>query len=231
MKRFYETATVAAADGGYQIMLDGRQLKSPAKRSLTLPSVALAEAVASEWRAQGEKILPKTMTMMTLAATAVDRVTPQRNHVVDGIAAYAGTDLLCYPAEGPADLVARQNSHWPPLLDWLAARHGAQLAVADSLMPLRQSPQALARVRAAIDAHDDFELVALHAVTSAAGSVVVALAMLDGHLDGERAFTVSQLDESYQIERWGLDEEAEKRRDGLRAAILDAAKFVQVLRH
>ncbi|MEC7676441.1 MAG: ATP12 family chaperone protein, partial [Pseudomonadota bacterium] len=88
MKRFYETATVAAADGGYQIMLDGRQLKSPAKRSLTLPSAALAEAVASEWRAQGEKILPKTMTMMTLAATAVDRVTPQRDHVVDGIAAY-----------------------------------------------------------------------------------------------------------------------------------------------
>ena len=233
MKRFYEDVRVVAAGGdntGFQVTLDDRVIKSPAKQDLILPSKSLALAIADEWQAQGEKIIPASMAMMTLAATAVDRVTPQRRHVIDMIAAYGGTDLICYRVSEPADLVNRQQSRWQPVLDWLASHHGAHLVVADSLMPAAQSEQALAAIRAAVASYSDFELSPLHALTTTAGSVVIALAVLAGHLDGDAAFELSQLDESYQIERWGLDDDAKQRRDGIYNTIDNAAKFVQILR-
>ena len=233
LKRFYETASVVAAEGthnGFHVALDGRVIKSPAKRDLILPNAALAAAIADEWQAQGAKIIPASMAMMTLAATAVDRVTPQRAEVIEMIAAYGGTDLICYRVTEPADLVARQQCQWQPLLEGVHAHHGARLAVADSLMPVTQSAPALAAIRAAISSYNDFELAPLHTLTATAGSVIIALAVLANHIDGATAFALSQLDESYQIERWGLDDDAKQRREGIYATIENAAKFVQILR-
>lgn len=230
MKRFYTTVDIAPhADSGFVVTLDGRTLKSPAKKPFPLPSRALAQAVAAEWAEQGEQVAPHTMPLTQFASTAVDRVGPERATIVAGTAAYAETDLLCYRAEEPAELAERQARLWQPLLDWAALRFDAVLKVQIGLMPTPQDPQALNALRAAVEAHDDWRLTALQTATSACGSLVVALALLDGRLDADAAFEVSQLDETWQIEKWGEDAESAERRANLRVEIAACRRFVDLL--
>lgn len=229
IKRFYTEATVAAGDDGFRISLDGRPLRTPAKSLLTLPARPLAEAIASEWRAQQDEIDATTMPMMQLASTAIDRIAPRRDTVVDEIAGYAGTDLLCYRAEAPAKLVERQAATWQPVLDWAALELDAALTVTAGVIPVCQPETAVAAVRRAVSASDDFVLAGLHGLTMALGSVVLALALRDGRIDAEAACAASFLDEDWQAELWGRDADAEARRARISGEIHATARFFVLL--
>lgn len=230
MKRAYKDVATAPADGGFAVLLDGRPVRTPGRRALVVPGAALAEAIAAEWRAQGERVEPHTMPLTRLASTALDLVAERRPAIVEEIAAYAATDLVCYRAEAPAELRARQDAAWQPLLDWAAERYGAALLATAGVVPRPQPAAALAALRRAVEAQDDLGLVALHAATAAAGSLIVGLALLEGRIDAAAAFDVSQLDETFQIEKWGEDAEAARRRRALRADLAEAATFHRLRR-
>lgn len=230
MKRVYKAVAVEeGAESAFAVTLDGRPLRSPGKRPLSLPTWQLAEAVAAEWDAQGEEIDPHSMAMMGFAATVADRVTPQRAHVVGEIAGYAGSDLLCFLADGPEDLIARQMALWTPWRERAEKTLSVSLAVTSGVMPIRQSDETLAAFRAAVSAIGDWYLAPLHTVTSITGSLVLGLAFLEGALDAAGAFDLSQVDEAYQVEKWGQDREAEQRRRGLLAEIKAAERFKGLL--
>ncbi|MFP6759091.1 MAG: ATP12 family protein [Alphaproteobacteria bacterium] len=232
MRRFWETVSIVAIDdgGGHGVALDSRPIKTPARHVLQVPTAALAAAIADEWRSQGETVAPATMPQMTFACTAIDRVAPQREAVIDEIAGFAGTDLLCYRADEAPVLVERQTAHWQPVLDWAAVRFDATLAITAGVVPVRQSAAALAAVRHAVAANDDMCLAALHAVTSVTGSVVLGLALVEGPLDAARVSAASLLDERFQAERWGEDDEATARRAALEAEIANVARFLILLK-
>ncbi|MBT5267543.1 MAG: ATPase [Rhodospirillaceae bacterium] len=229
MRRFYKQVTIGANEGGgFSVLLDGKPVKTPARSALTMPTATLAEAVAGEWANQGEEIDPAIMPMTSYATTAIDRVASQRENVIKEIAGYAGSDLLCHRADEPDELVDRQNTIWQPLLDWCEAELGASLEVSVGIMPLRQSEAALAAVHKAVAKFADPPLAGLHALTSGCGSVVIALAITSGRMTAEEGFAASQVDETWQTERWGEDEEAADKRARLRREVLAAAKFVKL---
>ena len=230
MKRFYKEAKVAAAGDQFGIELDGKPLRTPEKRALTVPNPALAEAIAAEWQGQGITVKPLDLPLTRLVSTAIDRVAARRDDVVAEIANYAGTDLLCYRAGEPRELVERQQTIWQPLLDWAEARLGATLGVTQSVTPLAQDPAALAAIERAIAAHDAMRLVALHLATTTCGSVALGLALLAERISAEEAFAAAQLEESFQIERWGEDAEQTQRRAALKEDIVLAARFAALLR-
>ena len=229
MKRVYREVTTRPAPGGWGIALDSRPMRTPGKSELVVPSAALAAAITVEWDAQQGDIRPATMPLTRLAATALDRTARQRELVVAETANYAGTDLVCYRAEHPPALVARQQAVWQPLIDWAMRRYDSGLAVTSGIVPQPQPPATLKAFAAAVAAQDDFRLTALHTVTAACGSLVIALALLEGRLDAAAAFAASQLDETFQIEAWGEDAEAAARRRTLAEDIAAAARFVQLL--
>ncbi|MGH7126374.1 MAG: ATP12 family chaperone protein [Stellaceae bacterium] len=229
MKRFYKGAGVTEAPEGFGVLLDGKPVRTPAKRLLAVPTRALAEAIAQEWLAQGETVDPQQLPLTRLASIALDLVAPRREAAVAEVVKYAGTDLVCYRAEGPPELAARQQAAWQPLIDWAALRFDAPLTVTASILPVPQSPATLKAFEAAAAAYDTHRLAALHLATAACGSLVAALALIEGRLDAEATFAAAELDESYEIERWGEDAEQAKRREGLRADIALAARFVTLL--
>jgi chaperone required for assembly of F1-ATPase len=229
MKRVYKEVAAQPVEGGWGIFLDARELRTPAKRELIVPSRPLAEAIAAEWDAQETDIRPQTMPLTRLAATALDHTAHQRETIVAEVANYAGTDLVCYRAEQPPALAARQHAAWQKLIDWAARRYNAGLTVTAGIVPQPQSPASLRAFSAAVAAFDDFRLTALQALTAACGSLVIALALAEGRLDADAAFAAAQLDETFQIEAWGEDAEAAKRRELLAADIAAAARFLDLL--
>jgi len=230
VKRFYKAVGVGAEGDGHRILLDGRPVRTPAKRLLLLPDPALAEAVADEWRGQGETIEQAGMVLTRLASTALDRMPALRQAAIDEASAYALTDLLCYRAAEPLELAQRQEQIWQPWLDWLAKTHGATFVVTTAMLPLTQPDDAVERLRRAVEALDDWRLVGLHAATTALGSVVLGLALLEGALDAEQAFAASLLDELYEIERWGLERDAQRRQQALRRDLDAIDRFLSCLR-
>lgn len=229
MKRVYKKVTTRPVAAGWGVALDGRPMRTPGKNELVVPTEALAAAIAAEWDAQQDEIRPASMPLTRLAATAIDRTAPLRRQVADEIAGYAGTDLVCYRADHPPALAARQQAAWQPLIDWATLRYDAALAVTSGVIPTRQSPTVLKAFAAAVAAQDDFRLTALHALTTACGSLVIALAAMEGRLGPEEAFAASQLDETFQIEQWGEDAEAAARREAVAADIAAAARFLELL--
>jgi chaperone required for assembly of F1-ATPase len=217
------------APGGHGVVLDGRLAKTPWKNDLVVPSAALAAAVAAEWDAQEKEIHPPTMPLTRLAGAAIDRTPAQRAAIERQVAHYAGTDLVCYRASHPPALAARQQAVWQPLIDWAGGRYNASLLVTTGVVPASQPAASLAAFVDAVAAHDDYALTALQAATTACGSLVIALALLSGRLDAGQAFAASQLDESFQIEAWGEDQEQAQRRALLAAEIEAAARFVLLL--
>jgi chaperone required for assembly of F1-ATPase len=230
VKRFYQRAEPVPAAAGHGITLDGRLVSTPGKRDLIVPSAALAAAIAEEWNAQQGEVRPETMPLTRLSTTTIDRVAPQREAIVLQTANYAGTDLVCYRATHPPALAARQQAVWQPLIDWAVVRYDAPLTVTTGVIPKSQSAVSLRALAAAVAKQDVFALTALHVATAACGSLVIALALLDGHLDAEGAFAASQLDESFQIDAWGEDVEQARRRRALTADIQAAARFMALLR-
>lgn len=229
MKRIFKEVSVQAGPDGWQILLDAAVLLTPAKAPLRLPSAGLAQAVADEWRSQGETVRPATMPITRLANTAQDLAAKRRPELVDQLASYAGTDLLCYRAEGPSALVERQRRHWQPLLDWAALQYDAVLEVVSGLMPKAQAAAPRQALRRAVEACDDWRLTALQTATTASGSLVIGLALIEGRIDAAVAFEAAQVDETYQIEQWGCDPEQERRRAGLRAEFEACRRFVALL--
>ncbi len=231
MKRFYKQTGVDEGEGGFRVLLDGKPMRTPAKATLVVPTQALAEAIAAEWDSVPDKaeINAAQLPLTRLAATGVDRVASRRDEVIADTAKYAGSDLLCYRATAPESLVKLQQDRWQPLLDWAAERHGARLLTADGIGFVEQPSEAQARLREAVAAHGDLALSALYNLTHIAGSVVIALAVSDGRLDAEEAFTAAQTDELYQIDRWGDDPTAEKQREGVRRDIGAGARFLSLL--
>ncbi len=238
-KRFYERAAAepcppseggTRGGDGFRVVLDGRPIKTPAKADMVLPSLALAEALAAEWQVQGAEVEVRSLALTGLVWTAIDRVGPGRARVVEEVAAYAAHDLVCYRAEAPAELAARQQAVWQPFLDWVALSFDARLAVAAGVVPIAQPPEALAALRQAIVAtKSDLELTALNAAVTAAGSLVIGLALGAGRIDAAAAFEAAQLDESYQIERWGEDPEAARRRAAIKADLQAAERLMALL--
>ena len=231
MKRFYKETSVDMGDGGHRVLLDGKPMRTPAKAVLVVPTRALAEAIASEWHAVPEKsdINASHLPLTRLAATGLDRVTTQRQRVVEDTSKYAGSDMLCYRAGGPETLVKRQQDLWQPLLDWAAERYGARLTVVEGLAFVSQPADAVARLGEAVAAHGDLALSALYNLTHISGSLIVALAVAEGRLSVEEAYAAAQLDELYQLERWGEDPTATKRHEGIRLDIGASARFLALL--
>lgn len=223
-KRFYKDVTLREDPAGWAVLLDGRPIKTPGKRSLALPSEVLAEAVAAEWRAQDKVIDPGTMPMTRIANTAIESVSGQMQEVADDVVAFAGRDLICYRAAGPEALVVRQSAAWDPIIQWAAAELGARFILAEGVMPVEQPAAALERVAEAVKPLDAFQLSGLHVATTLTGSALLALAVLRGRLTPQEAWAAAHIDEDYQIELWGPDEEAATRRayrwDEMRAACL-----------
>ncbi len=229
MKRFYQTVEVIPCPGsGFAITLDGRSVKTPGRNELLVPVRGLAEAICVEWDVQTDEVDPGQMPMMRFTATAIDRVGSHRDAVIDEISGFGASDLLCHRAERPADLVARQQTTWQPLLDWAEAELGAGFLVTTGVMPVVQPKAALTAVRAAIGGRSDLTLSGLHGVTSATGSVVIGLAVAEGYLNAPAAWEASQVDEAFQVERWGDDEEAAERRARLRAELENAVRFLRL---
>ncbi|MFO1154878.1 MAG: ATP12 family protein [Rhodospirillales bacterium] len=228
VRRFYAQAMVMAGDAGFVVTLDGRPVKTPAKVLMALPTDGLAAAIAVEWQAQGETIKPQTMPLTRLAATALDRVAGHREAVIDGIAAYGASDLLCYRAEAPDELVARQHRAWQPLLDWAAEQWGATLHVTRGVVPIVQPASALAALKGAVAAFADLPLTALASIVQITGSLIIGLALARGRIDADAAYRLAFVDECFQAERWGRDPEAEQRRARLADEIRSARQFIDL---
>jgi chaperone required for assembly of F1-ATPase len=231
MKRFYAEATAVAVDGGFGVALDDQPLRTPAKAALIVPSRALADAIAAEWRGQGEDVRIDALPLTRLASTAIDLVAPRRPEVIAETARYAGTDLVCYRAAHPPELAARQNEIWQPLIDWATLRYDAPLEVTSGVVPVSQAPASLRAFTRAIEAYTALPLAALQIATAAAGSLVIALALIEGRLDVEGAFAAAQFDETWGIELWGEDPELSWRRAEIKAELALAARFIGLLQH
>jgi chaperone required for assembly of F1-ATPase len=229
LKRFYEEASAAACERGFSVQLDGRDIRTPRQAVLVLPSAGLAEAVAGEWAAQGERIEPATMPLMSLACTAIDQVAPNRGAAIGELLDYAGSDLLCYRAEHPEALVARQAGVWQPLLDWAARDLDAPLRVTCGIRHEPQPEDALAALRRSVEVLDDLSLTALDCATRASGSLVIALALHRGRVGADAAFEAAELDATFQIELWGEDPEATRRRAAVCADLAAARSLFELL--
>ena len=224
-RRFWTEVTVVETDIGHGIVLDGRPVKTPAKAPVAVPTRAMAEAIAEEWRAVEKIIDPSAMPVTRAANAAIDKVAIQFDEVAEMLAGYGGSDLLCYRAEAPEELCDRQRLNWDPLLEWAAETFGARLRLAQGVMPVAQPPEALERLRTATRDQGVFQLTALHDLVTITGSLVLGLAVSRGRIEADRAFDLSRLDEDWQIERWGADTEAMATTDIERGQLKDAANL------
>jgi chaperone required for assembly of F1-ATPase len=230
MKRFYKSVSVAPVDGGFGVLLDGKPVQTPGRNQLALPTQKLAEAIAAEWRGQGEEVIATTMPLLRLANTVIDGVAKNRDAVIDAVLRFGENDLLCYRAHQPLELAARQRAGWDPLLAWAQQKFGAQMTVAEGLTHVDQPPQALAALRRALEGFDAFTLGGLHVIASITGSTVLALAVADGEVSAPQAFLLSRIDEAYQAEKWGEDAQAAKRATALAHELDKAVELIGCVR-
>jgi chaperone required for assembly of F1-ATPase len=231
MKRFYKTAHREAGEGAtHRILLDGRSVKTPARAALEVPGMGLAEAIAAEWNAQGEKIDPAAMPLTGFANATIDRVLPDTATFVGTVAPYGANDLFCYRADDPAELVAEQAAAWDPLLDWARARYDIAFAVTDGIMPVNQPPATVERLRHAVEALDPWHLAGLSTLVSLGGTLIGALALLEGAIDAEALWMATRIDEDFQAREWGEDYEAVEKAAARKAQFLDAARYCALVK-
>ena len=224
-KRFWTEVSVVAEDDGFAVALDGRRLKTPAKAALLVPTETLAQAIAAEWQAQDKEIDPGTMPFTRTANSALDKVAHQHAEVAELLAAYGDSDLLCYRADSPRTLVDRQAAQWDPPLAWAAATFGAELQAHTGVMHVPQSADALAKLRAPIVGMTPFQLAAFHDLVGLCGSLVLGYAAARGWKSAAEIWQISQLDELWQAEQWGDDDEALETAEIKRQAFEHAARF------
>ena len=229
MKRFYKDVAWRTTGDGFEVTLDDRPLRTPRRRPITVPTEPLARALVREWSEQEDEIRPDAMPITRLVTTALDRVAAHRRDVLDELSGYGAADLVCYRAETPAELVDRQAELWQPLVDWILHRYDVALMVTSGVIPVVQPETATAPLALALQPLSDLEVMALHTVTTATGSLVIALAVLEGQVHGEAAWAAGLADELYLFEVWGEDFEAKLRHEGLRRDILAAERLLHLI--
>jgi chaperone required for assembly of F1-ATPase len=229
MKRFYKDVSVEPLEDGCQILLDRRPVRTPARLPLSLPSLALADAVAEEWRSQGEEIDPRAMPLTGLANAAIDRVVPDPAAFARGLAAYGESDLLCYRAEGPEALIEREEQLWDPLLAWARHRFDIDFEITSGILHRPQPKRTIEQLARAVGAKDAFVLAALSPLVTISGSLVIALALVERAIDLDTAWAAATVDEAWQAEEGGEDFEATARLEARRKEFAAAHRFVELL--
>ena len=225
-KRFYKAVSTDRTDEGFRILLDGRPVRTPGKKLLAVPAEAIAARLAAEWDGQGEEIDPAKMPVTRLINTAIDGVADNLDAVFEEIVRFSGTDMLCYRADSPAGLVDRQRDGWDPVLLWAADARGARFILVEGVMHQEQPAAAIEAFAAALsDWRDPLALACVHTVTTLTGSALLGLALAEGVIDADKAWSLAHIDEDWQIEHWGTDEEAFRRRE-LRREEMDIAAAV-----
>ena len=224
-KRFWENANVVEAGAGFTVLLDGRKLRTPVKSELIVPTQRMAEAIAGEWRTQGEKVDPLTMPVTRSANAAIDKVMPLHDEVAKLVAAYGESDLLCYRADTPPALVDRQNAAWDPLLEWAAKELSAPLKTGKGIMPVKQEAKVLSSLAKRVTGMDAFQLAAFHDLVGMSGSLIIGFAVIHKLLPVPELWCRSRIDEDWQIEQWGEDDEDISTTEGKRLGFEHAAKF------
>ena len=224
-RRFWKAAHIRAAEDGWEVLLDDRPLRTPGKQPLILPTEPLARAIADEWDAQTDLIDPLSMPLTRAANSAIEKVTPQRAAVAEMLADYGGTDLLCYRAEEPESLIRSQADGWDPLIDWSATELRAPLRITHGVIPVPQDAASLARLRAPVDGLDVFGLTALHDLVTLPGSLILGLAVINGRISADDAHALSRIDDEYQAERWGRDEDSDVAAAGRLEAMRSAERL------
>lgn len=225
LKRFWKEAAVVPEGGGFKVALDGKPIRTPGKAIIVLPTRALAQLVADEWKSQEGAVRPASMPATRTVNSAIDTVMTHRASIVADLSAYGGTDLLCYRAEEPAELCNRQAAAWNPLLEWADSRFGARLRVGQGVVHVAQDGVSLAALHSEVARQDAFQLAAFHDLVVLSGSLVIALAVTEGFLSPEEAWSASRIDETWQTEQWGEDEEAAATTRTKHAAFVHAARF------
>jgi chaperone required for assembly of F1-ATPase len=229
MRRFYETAAIAEDGPPHALLLDGKPVLTPQRRRLELPSRALAEALAQEWQSQGPDLVPTTMPLTRLAHGAIDLVTPDPSRAISEIAGYAGSDLLCYRAESPVALAVQQAKGFDPILAWAAGLLGTGFETVVGVMPRPQPAETLEALSRLLAAQDPFRLIALHAITTLTGSAILALALAEGRITPQEAWSAAHVDEDWQISQWGEDADAMQRRAAQEIEFLAAARLLELI--
>ena len=229
MKRFYKEVTIAEAEDGFQICLDGRPVRSPAKAVLLVPSLALAQAVQAEWQAVEDEVQPDHMPLYAMAVTVTDRVTPQRQTLTDELAGYIHDDVLRYRSGDDLDLAARQTEIWDPWLNWAQDHCGLTLPATAGLMPVTADPASAQALTDRLHPLSDAVFGCLYRAATLSGSVVLGLAFQSGDLSAEDLFETAFLDELYQNSLWGADEEAVSRQSVIRSELKDVERFMNML--
>ncbi len=228
-RRFWADATVETVADGHTVRLDGKPVRTPLKTEIVMPSRALAHGVADEWRAQGDIVDPRGMPLTRAVNATLDKVMPQRAEVAANLVEYGGTDLLCHRAPMEGALLERQEAAWAPLLDWAHTRYGVRLAVTRGIIPVAQPEGAMEALRARVGAASDWELTALSEFVALSGSLILGLAALEGE-EPDALWRLSRIDEDWQAENWGADEEEEGRVALRRSAFLQAHRYLGLLR-
>lgn len=229
-KRFYASVATTAIERGFGVVLDGRPIKTPAKSQVIVPTLALAEALAADWQAQGERIDPATMPLTRIVNTTLDAVTPNIEAVRADLVAFAGSDALCYRATEPEALAEQQAQAWDPILDWAATTLGATFMTQRGIVHVEQPEATLAAIARAVETNSAWEIAPIHVITTLTGSVVLALAVAHQAISTDDAWAISHVDEDWQIATWGEDEEARTRRAGRYRELCAASLMLETLR-
>ena len=229
MKRFWKDVAVSHGEGGWEISLDGRPVRTPARAALAVPTEKLAEAIAQEWRDAGETIDPRAMPLTGLANAAIDRVAPDPATFAAGLARYAEADLACYRAEGPRPLVERQETKWDALLGWARRRYDVDFVTTDGITHVAQPPATVERLAHAVTTLDAFRLAGLSPLVTTGGSLVAALAVLEGAITPSQAWDAVTVDDQWQREQWGSDVEAGAALENRRRDFMAGARFLELL--
>ena len=230
MKRFWRDVTVSETEGGWRVLLDGRPIRTPRGAAQTVPNAALAEAMADEWRAQGDEVDPALFRFRDLADYAIDVVATGRAALVEDLLAYGETDTLCYRADPDEPLYRRQIEVWEPLLAEFETREGVRLERVSGVLHRDQPEASMARLRARLNALDPFALAGVNTMAALAASLSVALSALNPDADLDQLWQAASLEELWQAELWGVDEQAEARRIRRSADFSAAAGFARLAR-
>jgi chaperone required for assembly of F1-ATPase len=228
LRRPYASVTVAGEEPRFSVLLDGRPIKTPLKVPLHLPTRRLAEGVAAEWEAQGQKIAPRSMLLTKLANTAIDRVAPHRDKIIAEIVHFASSDLVCYRAEEPPALIERQAKHWEPAVDWARSKLGAGFSVTKGVVHVAQPAECLEAVGRHLQVKDEWALTAIHNITTLLGSALLAMMVAEKAIDPDLAWQAGHVDEDWQIEQWGADEEASARRAARKREFDTCVRFLEL---
>ncbi|MGY8986546.1 MAG: ATP12 family chaperone protein [Sphingomonadales bacterium] len=228
MRKFYKKVSTSQVEDGFLILLDGKPIKSPLGNIISVPTEDLAKAILGEWDVEGDEINPEIMLLTRFANTNFDKVRPQREAIVGEVSAFGGSDLLCYRASTPDDLVEAQSKEWDLILIWLKEELDVGLKTTSNVLHIEQNLEDLAKLQAIVNSLDTFILSAFYSVTSILGSLVLALALLKKKINVDEAWCASRVDENYQINAWGENLETMQKNKNDYKVLKSAVKFIKL---